>query len=155
MVEFTWSAKARKRGFTLIELVMVMIVVGVLAVFAVPRMLDLTSWRLRAFADEMQSTTAAMQRLALAQRKPVIATFTTSGVSFAYVAGAALGSVTCPVAVASCLTAASVGTATFNALNGGNAVTVPNPLTISVTDGTATQYAFALETDTGLMRRLP
>ncbi len=81
MVELTGSANTRQRGFTLIELVMVMIVVGVLAVFAVPRMLDLTTWRLRAFADEMQSTTAAMQRLALAQRKPVIATFSTTPAS--------------------------------------------------------------------------
>ena len=145
----------KQRGFTLIELVMVMIVVGVLAVFAVPRMLDLTAWRLRAFADEMQSTTAAIQRLALAQRKPVVATFSTTGVSFAYVAGGALGAVNCPAALAVCLTAGSVGTATFNALNTGGAVTVPIPLTISVTDGAVTQYAFALETDTGLMRRLP
>lgn len=149
------SRRRHQNGFTLIELIMVIVVVGALAVFAVPRMLDLGAWRLRAFADEMQSTTSAMQRLALAQRRPVIATFTTAGVSYAYVAGGALGTLNCPAAVPACLTGASVGTATFNALNAGIAVTVPAPLTLSVTDGATIQYSFRLETDTGLMRRLP
>jgi prepilin-type N-terminal cleavage/methylation domain-containing protein len=155
---FNHSRRSRhlgQRGFTLIELVMVLVVVGALAVFAVPRMLDLNAWRLRAFADEMQSTTAAMLRLALAQRKPIMATFSTAGVTYAYVAGGALGAVNCPAAVPACLTGASVGSATFNASNGGTTVTAPTPLTLSVTDGTTTQYSFRLENDTGLMRRLP
>ncbi len=146
----------RERGFTLIELVMVIVLVGALAVFAVPRMLDLNAWRLRAFADEMQSTTSAMLRLSLAQRKPVIATFTTSGVSYAYVSGSALApSVPCPSAVPACLTASSVGTAIFNISNSGATLTSPTALTIAVTDGTTTQYSFKLENDTGMMRRLP
>ncbi len=144
-----------QRGFTLIEMIMVIVIVGALAVFALPRLLDLTAWRLRAFSDEMQSTTAAMLRLSLAQRKPVIATFSTTGVAYAYVAGGSLGGVNCPAAVAACLTGTSAGTATFNSLNAGNTVTSPTVLTIDVTDGTTTQYSFRLETDTGLMRRLP
>lgn len=145
----------RQQGFTLIELVMVIVIVGALAVFALPRMLDLTAWRLRAFSDEMQSSTAAMLRLALAQRKPVIATFSTTGVVYAYVSGGSLGGVNCPAAVSACLTGASAGTATFNALNAGNTVTSPGVLNIDVTNGTTTHYSFRLETDTGLMRRLP
>jgi prepilin-type N-terminal cleavage/methylation domain-containing protein len=147
-----------QHGFTLIELVMVIVVVGALSVFALPRLLDLNAWRLRAFADDMQSTTAAMLRLSLAQRRPVTATFTINGVSYA-AAGGALGSVPCPSAVPACLTGASAGTATFNALingaNSGYTVTNPVALNINVTDGTTTQYSFTLENDTGLMRRLP
>ena len=45
----------RARGFTLIELIMVIVLVGTVAVFAAPRLLDLSAWKLRAFADEMQS----------------------------------------------------------------------------------------------------
>ena len=54
---------------------MVIVVIGVLAVFALPA-LDLTTFRLRAFADELRAQTAAMQRLALTQRRPIVATFT-------------------------------------------------------------------------------
>jgi prepilin-type N-terminal cleavage/methylation domain-containing protein len=147
-----------QRGFTLVELVMVIILLGVLSVYAVPRMLDLNAWRLRAFADQLQSTTAAMQRLALAQRRPVMATFTTAGVSYDYVPATGVppgAAINCPSAVPACLTVASAGTATFNALNAGNTVTAPATLTISVTDGTSTQISYRLENDTGLMRRWP
>jgi prepilin-type N-terminal cleavage/methylation domain-containing protein len=142
-------SRRRQRGFTLIELIMVVVVVGAMAVFAAPRLLDLSAWKLRAFADEVQSTTSAMQRLALAQRKPVVATFSTLGVTYAYVAGTALASVTCPAA-------ASVGTATFNSNNSGGTVASVTPLVISVIDAASVpQYRFSLENDTGLVRRLP
>jgi prepilin-type N-terminal cleavage/methylation domain-containing protein len=147
-------------GFTLVELIMVIVLVGVLGVVAVPRMFDLNMWRLRAFADDMQSTTAAMQRRALAQRKPILATFSTVGVSYDFIPVPASGArpalpVNCPAAVPACLTASSVGTVTFNALNAGNAVVSPAPLSLDVTDGTSVLYSFQLENDTGLMRRMP
>ena len=146
----------RARGFTLIELIMVIVLVGTVAVFAAPRLLDLSAWKLRAFADEMQSTTSAMQRLALTQRKPIIATFSTTGVTYAYVAGATLSTLSCPPAVSSCMNAASAGTATFNSGNAGGTVTSPASLVISVVDAASvTQYSFSLENDTGLVRRLP
>ncbi|MEY4884578.1 MAG: hypothetical protein RIS34_2432 [Pseudomonadota bacterium] len=149
-------SRRRQRGFTLIELIMVVVVVGAMAVFAAPRLLDLSAWKLRAFADEVQSTTSAMQRLALAQRKPVVATFSTLGVTYAYVAGTALASVTCPAAVSTCMDAASVGTATFNSNNSGGTVASVTPLVISVIDAASVpQYRFSLENDTGLVRRLP
>ncbi|MEO8119410.1 MAG: hypothetical protein ABI606_08830, partial [Rhodoferax sp.] len=109
-----------------------------------------------------QSTTAAMLRLALAQRRPIMATFATTGVTYDYVPTTGVppvAPVNCPAAVPVCLTGASAGTATFNALinaaNSGQTVTAPAVLTISVTDGVTTQYSFRLEADTGLMRRLP
>jgi len=45
-----WPARigARQLGFRLIELIMVIVMLGVLAVFAAPRMLDFNTWRLRA-----------------------------------------------------------------------------------------------------------
>ena len=56
-------------GFTLVELVMVIVVIGALAVFVLPRALDLQVWRLTAFGGELQAQAAAMHRLALAQRR--------------------------------------------------------------------------------------
>ncbi len=146
----------RARGFTLIELIMVIVLVGTVAVFAAPRLLDLSAWKLRAFADEMQSTTSAMQRLALTQRKPIIATFSTTGVTYGYVAGTALSTLSCPPAVSTCMNVASAGTATFNSGNAGSTVTSPASLVISVVDAASViQYSFSLENDTGLVRRLP
>ena len=43
-------------GFTLIELVMVITIIGVLAVFVVPKALDLTAWRLTAFGGWSPAT---------------------------------------------------------------------------------------------------
>ena len=141
-----------QHGFTLVELVLVIMVTGALAVFVVPRMLDLTAWRLRAFGDEMVAQTQAMQRLALTQRRVVVGTFTDTGVSFAYSGGAALLSLPCPAAASPCISSATPSTVTFNAGNSGAAVTSSGAaLTISVAGGGATRH-WRIEPDTGLMR---
>ena len=141
-------------GFTLVELVMVIVIIGVLAVFALPA-LDLTTFRLRGFADELKAQTAAMQRLALAQRRPVIATFTTTGASFAYAAGGTIASVPCPNAASPCLAEGGTRTVTFNVNNSGSAVTsTGSALPITVSYGT-TSMSYQIETETGLFRAVP
>ena len=45
-----------QRGFTLIELIMVMVVVGILAVFVAPRFFDANVFKSRGFADQVQAT---------------------------------------------------------------------------------------------------
>lgn len=152
------SSMASQAGFTLVELVMVMLVVSVLAVIALPRMFDLTMWRLRAFADDMHSATAAMQRRALAQHRSIMVRFGTGGVRFDYVPALAAQPnppLPCPTAVPACLTQSSVGSVVFNPPDSGHAVVVPAPLRIGVTDGATVLYRFQLEDDTGLMWRLP
>lgn len=141
-------------GFTLVELVMVIVIIGVLAVFALPA-LDLTSFRLRGFADELKAQTAAMQRLALTQRRPVVATFTTTGATYAYAAGGTIASVTCPVSNSPCLAESGTRTVTFNANNSGSAVTsTGGALPITVSYG-ATSMSYQIETETGLFRAVP
>jgi prepilin-type N-terminal cleavage/methylation domain-containing protein len=148
-------AAARCTGFTLIELVMVMVVIGVMAVFVVPRALDLTDWRLRAFGDELQAQSMAMQRLALAQRRPVVGTLTPTGASFAYVGGAALVSLPCPAAASPCISEAGSRTVTFNAGNSGRAVTsTGGALPVTVAAGSWSRR-FSIEAETGLFRPLP
>ena len=147
--------RARACGFTLVELVMVLVIVGVLAVFVLPRMLDLSLWRLRGFTDELKVQSMAMQRLALAQRRPVVATLNTTGVTFAYVAGGTLASVNCPAATSPCISESGPRTVTFNSGNSGSAVTSTGgalPLTIS---HGGTTFSFQIETETGLFRSLP
>ena len=134
---------------------MVMVIVGVLAVFALPKALDLTAWRLRAFGDELQAQMQAMQRLALAQRRPVVATIDTTGVRFDYVAGANLVTLNCPATESPCIAQAGPRTVTFNAANSGRAVTsTGGALAVTVSSGTNSQ-AYTVEAETGLFRALP
>lgn len=147
--------KREHRGFTLVELVMVLVITGALAVFALPRALDLTAWRLRAFGDELQAQMLAMQRLALAQRRPVVATIDTTGARFDYGAGGNLVTLPCPVTESPCIAEAGPRSVTFNASNAGRAVTsTGSALPVTVTYGTTTQR-FSIEPETGLFRTLP
>lgn len=65
-------------GFTLVELVMVMVVVAVLAVAVVPRFYDADVFKSRGFADQVQATLRYAQKVAIAQRRYVCATYTAS-----------------------------------------------------------------------------
>lgn len=143
------------RGFTLVELVMVLVVVGALAAFALPRMTDLTAWRLRAFADTLAAQSMAMQRLALVQRRPVVATIDGTGVTFAYAAGGSLLTLPCPAAASPCIAESGPRSVTFNAANSGRATTSTGsalPLTVS---GSGVTLAYQIEAETGLFRALP
>lgn len=142
-------------GFTLVELVMVIVVLGALAAFALPRLVDVTAFRLRAFADELAAQTMAMHRLALAQRRPVVMTLTPTGASFAYAAGGTLVSLPCPAGAATCITETGTRTVTFNAANSGRTTTSTGaalPVTITGSDVTLT---YQIESETGLFRTVP
>ncbi len=66
-------------GFTLIELVMVMVVVAVLAVFVAPRLVSLADFNARGFHDETASLLRFAQKSAIAQRRPVCVVFAAAG----------------------------------------------------------------------------
>jgi len=142
-------APGRARGFTLIELIMVILLTGTLAVVALPRMVDTTMWRLRAYGDQLQGQLQSMQRLALSQRRPVIATIAPTGASFAYVSGTSLGTLACPSAIPSCIAESGTRSITFNAGNTGQALTsTGSALTLTVSSGDYTR-AITVENDTG------
>jgi len=77
-VEGLLSARTLTRGFTLIELIMVILLVGVLAVFATPRLLNSTDFNARGFHDETLAFLRYAQKTAIAQRRTVCVTFTLS-----------------------------------------------------------------------------
>ena len=134
---------------------MVLVIVGTLAVFVLPKALDLTAWRLRAYGDELQAQMLSMQRLALAQRRPVVATIDITGVRFDYVAGANLLTLNCPATESPCIAQPGPRSVTFNAGNGGHAVTsTGSALAVTVSAGTSSQ-AYVVEPETGLFRALP
>jgi prepilin-type N-terminal cleavage/methylation domain-containing protein len=145
----------RSRGFTLVELVTVIALVGALTVFALPRLLDLSAWRVRAYADELAAQTLAMQRLALAQRRAVVATITGGGVSFAYSGGATVVTLDCPAFATPCIAEGGSRSATFNhAASGATLTSSGGALPITLAHG-GTSIAFVLENDSGLLRPGP
>jgi MSHA pilin protein MshC len=72
----TPTARARQQGFTLVELVMVLVILGVLAVFAVPRMLGSSDTAARGLHDSTLSYLRFAHKTAIAQRRTVCVAYT-------------------------------------------------------------------------------
>lgn len=63
-------------GFTLVELIMVIVIIGVIGAIAAPRFFDNNVFRSRGFADQVQSSLRYAQKIAIAQRRNACVTFT-------------------------------------------------------------------------------
>ena len=73
-------SQRRERGFTLIELIMVIVILGVLAVFATP-MLRTDDFKARGFHDETLALLRYAQKTAVAQRRTVCVNLNSTGVT--------------------------------------------------------------------------
>lgn len=73
----------RVTGFTLVELIMVMLLLGVLAAFAAPKIFNVDDFNARGFHDETLGFLRYAQKAAVAQRRTVCVTFTASPRAYA------------------------------------------------------------------------
>jgi len=71
----------QQSGFTLIELIMVIVILGVLAVFAAPRLINTDDFNARGFHDETMSLLRYAQKTAIAQRRTVCVVLNNTGVT--------------------------------------------------------------------------
>ena len=70
------AERGKSRGFTLIELIMVLVLLGVLAVFAAPKIFSSSDFYARGFHDQTLAMLRYAQKTAIAQRRTVCVTFT-------------------------------------------------------------------------------
>lgn len=77
------------RGFTLVELVVVLIVMGVLASLALPRLMDRRALQERGFLDQLRALVSYGRKVALAQRREVCVLLAPASVRVVYANGAA------------------------------------------------------------------
>lgn len=70
-----------QRGFTLVELVMTMVIVGILAAVVAPRFFDIDIFKSRGFADQVQASLRYAQKIAIAQRRNVCVAMTAGDIT--------------------------------------------------------------------------
>ena len=85
------SFRFAEHGFTLVELIVTMIVVGILAVTVVPRFADRAAFDERGFYDGTLSILHYAQKAAVAQRRPVCVAFGAAPASVTLTIAASFG----------------------------------------------------------------
>lgn len=119
------AGRNRQRGFTLVELITVMVIVGILAVSVLPRFFTVSDFEDRGSADQVKSILRFAQKTAIAQHRNISVVVSGSAATPNCTTTLAGASLTCQVK--SGITAGA-GTYTFNALgqrtSGAGSITV-------------------------------
>ena len=148
--------RLHRAGFTLIELVVVLAIIGIIAVAALPRLLDQQIFESRGFSDQTLAALRYAQKSAISQRRNVCVAFGLTSITLSI--ASLPNSSTCDTNLANLGTPSGSPTYQVNAKNGVAFVAIPtnfqfNSLgqasigqTLSVVGATGT---ITIEQDTG------
>lgn len=81
-----------KAGFTLVELTMTIVIIGVLAAAVAPKFYDIDVFQSQGFADQAQASLRYAQKVAIAQRRNVCVAFTASTIAASAASASGTGS---------------------------------------------------------------
>ena len=127
------SLSAGQKGFTLVELIMTIVIIGIIGAVAAPRFINNNVFQSRGFADQVQATLRYAQKMAIAQRRNVCVTVTASNIALT-IANASGAAVACG--------------SPFNLPTGVNSITSPAAVTITPAPSTFNFDALGRPCDT-------
>jgi MSHA pilin protein MshC len=78
------SRVQNQRGFTLVELITIVVILGIISVAAIPRFFDKNVFDSRGFYDQVISTLRYTQKTAISKRRFVCARFTSRTIELTY-----------------------------------------------------------------------